>query len=132
MARFGVGFAAVVAAVWTLGATPAQACGNDAACPCHKGAQQASKAPAPPSEDATQSKDAKATTHTSSQPDAAPAPAKATSEEVKPSACELHPGDGAVAGKCACKSASDCTCKKGECSCAKCSKRHAGEAHQDA
>jgi hypothetical protein len=40
--------------------------------------------------------------------------AKATAPAVKPAP------DSPVAEKCSCSSASDCTCKKGQCKCAKC------------
>ncbi len=53
------------------------------------------------------------------------APAAAPPEPAKEGSI-LREVDEAIAGKCSCASAADCTCKKGECKCPKCKglKRH--------
>jgi hypothetical protein len=135
MTRIGTGLAAIAAAVLMLGATPANACGKDEqghACSCHKDGAKHAKAKA------AEGKDAKATASTAEKA-AEPAPAKAA-EPTKaatpapaadaPQSCVLRPAGDELAGKCSCGGPSDCTCKKNDCQCAKCSKRHAGNEAQ--
>lgn len=46
--------------------------------------------------------------------------AEATAEKKDASKSEASAIDEALAGKCSCSGAADCTCKKGECKCPKC------------
>ncbi len=140
MTRIGTGLAAIAAAVLMLGATPADACGNDQghACSCGKDGARTAKAEGADSKatdkgaaDKSAAKDGKATARTADKA-AEPAPAKASTPAPAPEtqSCVLRPAGEELAGKCACGGPSDCTCKKNDCQCAKCNKRHApGEAH---
>jgi hypothetical protein len=129
MTRIGAGLAAIAAAVLMLGATPASACGDEAkphACGCNKGASQAKA-------ESTAPQDAKATTAKTaekSEKAAPPAPAKASAPAPETQSCVLHPEGDQLAGKCSCGGPADCTCKKNDCQCGKCSKRHAGDGAQ--
>jgi hypothetical protein len=52
--------------------------------------------------------------------EASKADAKSTTAEKKDAKSEASSVDEALAGKCSCSGAADCTCKKGECKCPKC------------
>lgn len=101
----------LTAGAWVLAPAPAYACGGEGgACNCQQGKDHAhdAKAGAPavkkkpaPKSDAKKGGEAQ------------PAPAE------KQGAVQKTFED-LLAGKCACSSAADCTCKKGACQCPKC------------
>lgn len=143
MARIGLGFTAIAAAMLMLGATPALACGSEGAghsCHCMGGAKAEAKTD-PGASPSTAKAEVDVCGKDGSQcacmgpaipaPASAPAPApkagaKKAAPETKPQSCTLHPGDDALAGKCSCAGPSDCTCKKNDCQCPKCKTHRAG------
>ncbi|MBF5041484.1 metallothionein [Aggregicoccus sp. 17bor-14] len=58
----------------------------------------------------------------------APAAAQATTEQQQAHDALVKAGQKLLAAKCSCGSKGDCTCKKGQCQCAKCGGRHEGRA----
>jgi hypothetical protein len=79
-----------------LGATPAWACGSEEGGTCHCQHSQDSKS----AKKAGEKKEAE--------------------KKVEAAAAAV---DAALAAKCSCSSAADCTCKKGECKCPKCRRK---------
>lgn len=95
MSRISWMLAALSAAFFALVSTPAWACGGEGStCQCQHMAQK--------------------------KAEAKQADAKTTTAEKKDAKTDASAIDEALAGKCSCSGAADCTCKKGECKCPKC------------
>lgn len=119
MSRMNVLVSAVAAAAVLFTGAPAQACGDS--CECPHGAKKTS---------AKKAAEAKAPTSGEGADDAAHVVPAKTAPAAN-AAGVLGPVDEILAATCSCKGAGDCTCKKGQCKCKKCSKHHQRNGFQE-